>query len=122
MIRRPPRSTRTDTLFPYTTLFRSDRIPDLGLTLVVFGDGDGHEMLQCHAVLRIDVVQHGRPGCEAQPLLHHVAGHEERRGDLLLGPALGPNAFEGAELTARLDRRGPDVPGTPHHPREPAAP
>src|SRR3546814_11561729 len=27
MIRRPPRSTRTDTLFPYTTLFRSDR-PD----------------------------------------------------------------------------------------------
>src|SRR3546814_5229454 len=27
MIRRPPRSTRTDTLFPYTTLFRSP--PDL---------------------------------------------------------------------------------------------
>src|SRR3546814_11011017 len=24
MIRRPPRSTRTDTLFPYTTIFRSD--------------------------------------------------------------------------------------------------
>src|SRR3546814_3739633 len=24
MVRRPPRSTRTDTLFPYTTLFRSD--------------------------------------------------------------------------------------------------
>src|SRR3546814_1193681 len=33
MIRRPPRSTRTDTLFPYTTLFRSgdarrDRLPE----------------------------------------------------------------------------------------------
>src|SRR3546814_7433028 len=31
MIRLPPRSTRTDTLFPYTTLFRSrrsDRVPD----------------------------------------------------------------------------------------------
>src|SRR3546814_20345246 len=27
MLRRPPRSTRTDTLFPYTTLFRSE--PDL---------------------------------------------------------------------------------------------
>src|SRR3546814_16372682 len=27
MIRRPPRSTRTDTLFPYTTLFRSKPIP-----------------------------------------------------------------------------------------------
>src|SRR3546814_13263919 len=30
MIRRPPRSTRTDTLFPYTTLFRSIRSPPLG--------------------------------------------------------------------------------------------
>src|SRR3546814_16345571 len=29
MIRRPPRSTRTDTLFPYTTLFRS-RPPEYG--------------------------------------------------------------------------------------------
>src|SRR3546814_10291869 len=29
MIRRPPRSTRTDTLFPYTTLFRSG--PDISL-------------------------------------------------------------------------------------------
>src|SRR3546814_6986151 len=26
MIRRPPRSTRTDTLFPYSTLFRSDDV------------------------------------------------------------------------------------------------
>src|SRR3546814_5613389 len=31
MIRRPPRSTRTDTLFPYTTLFRSN--PDLPVIL-----------------------------------------------------------------------------------------
>src|SRR3546814_11544323 len=32
MIRRPPRSTRTDTLFPYTTLFRSrrDHVVDAG--------------------------------------------------------------------------------------------
>src|SRR3546814_8504502 len=32
MIRRPPRSTRTDTLFPYTTLFRSKNVvlPTLG--------------------------------------------------------------------------------------------
>src|SRR3546814_14140463 len=30
MIRRPPRSTRTDTLFPYTTLFRSQRPDDAG--------------------------------------------------------------------------------------------
>src|SRR3546814_7332497 len=31
MIRRPPRSTRTDTLFPYTTLFRSDHRPQSDL-------------------------------------------------------------------------------------------
>src|SRR3546814_5030907 len=32
MIRRPPRSTRTDTLFPYTTLFRSGR--DRGIATI----------------------------------------------------------------------------------------
>src|SRR3546814_14577349 len=31
MIRRPPRSTRTDTLFPYTTLFRSISVNDLAV-------------------------------------------------------------------------------------------
>src|SRR3546814_20924163 len=34
MIRRPPRSTRTDTLFPYTTLFRSLVGLDLVITLL----------------------------------------------------------------------------------------
>src|SRR3546814_21046008 len=34
MIRRPPRSTRTDTLFPYTTLFRSVRIALLRKMLI----------------------------------------------------------------------------------------
>src|SRR3546814_18332484 len=29
LLRRPPRSTRTDTLFPYTTLFRSPRLARL---------------------------------------------------------------------------------------------
>src|SRR3546814_1064773 len=37
MIRRPPRSTRTDTLFPYTTLFRS--IGALTLNVTIGGDG-----------------------------------------------------------------------------------
>src|SRR3546814_2314389 len=38
MIRRPPRSTRTDTLFPYTTLFRSDQDKNDGLiSWVVIG-------------------------------------------------------------------------------------
>src|SRR3546814_2164189 len=40
MIRRPPRSTRTDTLFPYTTLFRSregDQIVQLELSGLISG-------------------------------------------------------------------------------------
>src|SRR3546814_12618811 len=35
MIRRPPRSTRTDTLFPYTTLFRSYPFSDRQQSLAV---------------------------------------------------------------------------------------
>src|SRR3546814_21076423 len=42
MIRRPPRSTRTDPLFPYTTLFRSAMVEaknDVGRTLFAAGSG-----------------------------------------------------------------------------------
>src|SRR3546814_6348458 len=39
MIRRPPRSTRTDTLFPYTTLFRSGQLVD---AVAHFGDFREH--------------------------------------------------------------------------------
>src|SRR3546814_10692752 len=38
MIRRPPRSTRTDTLFPYTTLFRSEGFR-IGAEAVTGSDG-----------------------------------------------------------------------------------
>src|SRR3546814_21008095 len=44
MIRRPPRSTRTDTLFPYTTLFRSFQVrtdEDTG-QIVISGMGELH--------------------------------------------------------------------------------
>src|SRR3546814_14326433 len=37
MIRPPPRSTRTDTLFPYTTLFRSGVVRYTHYSLLVFG-------------------------------------------------------------------------------------
>src|SRR3546814_7967217 len=37
MIRRPPRSTRTDTLFPYTTLFRSERLGDAAIRRQIEG-------------------------------------------------------------------------------------
>src|SRR3546814_19484979 len=40
MIRRPPRSTRTDTLFPYTTLFRSDHVMAWSTSVVSPPDGD----------------------------------------------------------------------------------
>src|SRR3546814_15244034 len=40
MIRRPPRSTRTDTLFPYTTLFRSGARALGELALEQVGDAD----------------------------------------------------------------------------------
>src|SRR3546814_2689952 len=50
MIRRPPRSTRTDTLFPYTTLFRSQA--HAAGFVVLDGDGahagdraDAHDLL-----------------------------------------------------------------------------
>src|SRR3546814_2052546 len=42
MILRPPRSTRTDTLFPYTTLFRS---------VGSFGDTLKHEQANAHLML-----------------------------------------------------------------------
>src|SRR3546814_5777400 len=48
MIRRPPRSTRTDTLFPYTTLFRS--VPCLQLRpaawLVELFDANAHDLVR----------------------------------------------------------------------------
>src|SRR3546814_14768878 len=44
MIRRPPRSTRTDTLFPYTTLFRSlgvgETLTETFTYTITDGDGD----------------------------------------------------------------------------------
>src|SRR3546814_12028062 len=42
MIRRPPRSTRTDTLFPYTTLFRS-----AVMMVIAYGDSQS-DTLQLH--------------------------------------------------------------------------
>src|SRR3546814_20134264 len=63
MIRRPPRSTRTDTLFPYTTLFRSADhlavVPD-GLVAHHFGiigvDDEGDE---AQLGARLLLLQHG---------------------------------------------------------------
>src|SRR3546814_12154724 len=50
MIRRPPRSTRSDTLFPYTTLFRSqskaNELPHPELTQLILDESGYTAMLQ----------------------------------------------------------------------------
>src|SRR3546814_10539410 len=46
MIRRPPRSTRTDTLFPYTTLFRSPAEPAAPRVEFAHGYGPGGALEQ----------------------------------------------------------------------------
>src|SRR3546814_4072319 len=51
MIRRPPRSTRTDTLFPYTTLFRSRRQVLVRLTVDDPGEHGRHDQGVGHRFL-----------------------------------------------------------------------
>src|SRR3546814_2150814 len=63
MIRRPPRSTRTDTLFPYTTLFRSVRNR--------VDRAERHDVVDAREVADTD-------GADGQPL--HRAG-DAARGD-----------------------------------------
>src|SRR3546814_12616078 len=71
MIRRPPRSTRTDTLFPYTTLFRSES-PDQFLRLAGL-DQEAVGIVVVHssrtfATPHLAVIKSGRG---EYPLLHH---------------------------------------------------
>src|SRR3546814_14740108 len=76
MIRRPPRSTRTDTLFPYTTLFRSKpalpRVEDAGcifepvlqccaLNLQFVGEDVRPEGLAAGSAGRLDAAQLEQP-------------------------------------------------------------
>src|SRR3546814_8338681 len=88
MIRRPPRSTRTDTLFPYTTLFRSAghvRRAEIELGTVV-----GEERRVAAAfVLRQDVdlglelgVRGDRTGLRQNLATLHVFRSEEHTSEL----------------------------------------
>src|SRR3546814_7032894 len=111
MIRRPPRSTRTDTLFPYTTLFRaqSERpvlgaLPEIGDRLVadyVVGMAAEAHRRVVDDELRIEIAAlaaQDRPVVEAArhrldvPLADHrgvVAGlaQQHRVGDLVVAQA-----------------------------------
>src|SRR3546814_3256573 len=73
MIRRPPRSTRTDTLFPYTTLFRSLRrragrqrlgeiifVDDAATDGVGFGEAIAEQRLGVAHLLRQSLHMFGR--------------------------------------------------------------
>ena len=81
------------------------------LALMIAGDGEGHELVERHAVLGIDVEQRRRDRRELQALLHHVDRDEEGGGDLLLGLALLAQRQEGPELVERMERRALDVLG-----------
>src|SRR3546814_13133044 len=95
MIRRPPRSTRTDTLFPYTTLFRSPPAPTPA------GTGGGNRGPPPAA---------GRPGRRpAAPPIRPRAAAPDRRS---ARPAL-PLATAHGTRESRYARRGPGR--TPGH-------
>src|SRR3546814_13119467 len=98
MIRRPPRSTRTDTLFPYTTLFRSDSLPGIDVGLAVKG--------QMVAELRDDDL--GDQRLRRQPAGHDVFGRmrlRERARAAAAGVFRAPGD-QHAELRGDQDRKG----------------
>src|SRR3546814_20084667 len=71
MIRRPPRSTRTDTLFPYTTLFRSDDIQ---------GRPQKHHGPDYGKILRIDGIYGvAAQARNAEERFRDKAAHEQQR-------------------------------------------
>src|SRR3546814_1910774 len=81
MIRRPPRSTRTDTLFPYTTLFRSVAY-QAAVVEPVDTDVDHHRA-------RLHPVAGDQPGAadghHQDVGLAHVPAQNIRRGELVAG-------------------------------------
>src|SRR3546814_350627 len=80
MIRRPPRSTRTDTLFPYTTLFRAVDLP-LGnsVTGPVAVDGVLYTA-KGYSVVRAFDAATGRQLWEYDPGAPEAAGRKLRQG------------------------------------------
>src|SRR3546814_12947154 len=97
MIRRPPRSTRTDTLFPYTTLFRSLLVgQDLFEALAVlavhrledFVDDRVRQVIdQVGQVVDVEVLDRGddlvRVHVREQALAHLVADVDQHRAVVL---------------------------------------
>src|SRR3546814_19909299 len=103
MIRRPPRSTRTDTLFPYTTLFRSPRA-------AVHGDGRARHFAGAHAV-RVHLGQRRGPGAVRRA--RDAAVRTARRADDRAAAAPAARRARGAPPDAppRPDRPPTRAPG-----------
>src|SRR3546814_14695641 len=79
MIRRPPRSTRTDTLFPYTTLFRSIEQRKVRLDLPVYGYPEGAQRS------RVDVHFHDDLGRGLAYIANAVSDASELSHQLSVG-------------------------------------
>src|SRR3546814_6697070 len=77
MIRRPPRSTRTDTLFPYTTLFRS---AELGKAVDPIGLADDRESGNAPAEAEFDDAAIDDAGRQARS--SRLARSEEHTSEL----------------------------------------
>src|SRR3546814_6972111 len=85
MIRRPPRSTRTDTLFPSTTLFRSDiwfpfvcaHLKEQGADILISPNGSPYEINKDER--RIDAICGARVKETGLPIiyLNRVGGQDE---------------------------------------------
>src|SRR3546814_15653608 len=76
MIRRPPRSTRTDTLFPYTTLFRSYGAPQLAIECAA---QRGHEPEETDETKLAEEQQRHAPGAStraAEPVPARMSDHQ----------------------------------------------
>src|SRR3546814_19648619 len=100
MIRRPPRSTRTDTLFPYTTLFRSGR-----WSLARLADRPGETQHDMAVALHDQPAQEDQPAGFAHQLDHGVERLADAAGTHELRRQVERHRKAGAERS-ELVRRG----------------
>ena len=79
------------------------RVPHLLLAHVVVCDREGHELLQRHPIIGVDVEQLGRDRRETQALLHHSRRDEKARRNIVLTQPLITEHLEGAELIEGME-------------------
>ncbi len=87
---------------------------------MVGGDSEGHELLERHLVLGIDVEEPGRDRSELEALLDDAWGYEETSRDFLLAQARVAEVLEGPELVERMEGDALDVLGQAVFLRRPA--